>query len=247
MSATAVRVRARLFAIQRELAGTRDVALELAPNATVEDGWAALVERYPILAPGRPSVRFARNGEYVDAGEPLGDGDELAVIPPVSGGAGTSSDNSQEDGKPGARHRILELRAEAFGLAIIAQLADSLRSWVSWAGLGKRRVRLLPGRRRRRLATRMARSNRSSTRRTLRWPAGRSRTSHRRSSNDSTCAAWRSSIERGRSHSARSASRSWPSPRTGMRRLLPHAMRSTRPRPGRRSGRLSASPMGTSG
>ena len=126
MSATAVRVHARLFAIQRELAGTREVALELAPNATVEDGWAALVERYPILAPGRPSVRFARNGEYVDAGEPLGDGDELAVIPPVSGGAGTSSDNSQEDGKPGARHRILELRAEAFGLAIIAQLADSL-------------------------------------------------------------------------------------------------------------------------
>ena len=38
MSATAVRVHARLFAIQRELAGTREVALELAPNATVEDG-----------------------------------------------------------------------------------------------------------------------------------------------------------------------------------------------------------------
>jgi len=125
MSATAVRVHARLFAIQRELAGTRDVALELAPNATVEDGWAALVERYPMLAPGRLSVRFARNGEYVDAGEPLGDGDELAVIPPVSGGAGTSSD-SQKDGKPGPRRRILELRAEAFGLAIIAELADSL-------------------------------------------------------------------------------------------------------------------------
>src|SRR2546430_17227218 len=105
MSATAVRVHARLFAIQRELAGTREVALELAPNATVEDGWAALVERYPILAPGRPSVRFARNGEYVDAGEPLGDGDELAVIPPVSGGGRTSGDKSQGGRKTRGRDR----------------------------------------------------------------------------------------------------------------------------------------------
>ncbi len=61
-------VRIRLFAVQRELAGTREVAIELADGATVEDAWLALVERHPVLAPGRPSVRFARNGEYADAG-----------------------------------------------------------------------------------------------------------------------------------------------------------------------------------
>ncbi len=47
------RVRVRLFAIQRELAGTREVALELADGADVEAAWAALVARHPVLAPGR--------------------------------------------------------------------------------------------------------------------------------------------------------------------------------------------------
>ena len=77
-------VRIRLFAIQRELAGTREVTLELPDGATIEDGWAALVGLFPVLAPGRSSVRFARNGEYADAATPLADGDELACIPPVT-------------------------------------------------------------------------------------------------------------------------------------------------------------------
>ena len=65
---TAMRVRVRLFAIQRELAGTREVGLELPAGATVDDAWDRLVQRHPVLAPGRPSVRFARNGEYADPG-----------------------------------------------------------------------------------------------------------------------------------------------------------------------------------
>jgi molybdopterin converting factor small subunit len=81
-----MRVRARLFAIQRELAGTREVALDLPADATIEDAWAALVGQFPVLAPGRSSVRFARNGVYADLRDRLADGDELACIPPVSGG-----------------------------------------------------------------------------------------------------------------------------------------------------------------
>ena len=77
-------VRVRLFAIQREQVGERHVELELAEGATVGDGWTGLVARFPILAPGRDSVRFARNGDYADPADPLADGDELAVIPPVS-------------------------------------------------------------------------------------------------------------------------------------------------------------------
>jgi MoaE-MoaD fusion protein len=110
--AARVRVRVRLFAIQRELAGERELPLELDAGATVESAWQALVARYPILAPGRPSVRFARNGEYVEASEKLADGDELACIPPVSGGADTT--------------RILELRAEPLGRTILADLSDRL-------------------------------------------------------------------------------------------------------------------------
>src|SRR6478752_10368066 len=84
--AMTVRVRVRLFAVQRELAGTRNVPLELPDAADVEAAWTALVGRYPVLAPGRPSMRFARNGEYADPATPLADGDEVAMIPPVSGG-----------------------------------------------------------------------------------------------------------------------------------------------------------------
>ena len=114
-----IRVRVRLFAIQRELAGTNRVELELPLGADVEVGWAALVGLFPVLASGRSSVRFARNGEYVDATEPLADGDELACIPPVSGGAG-------ERDVAGTPLRILELREEPLSPAILGELGDRL-------------------------------------------------------------------------------------------------------------------------
>ena len=108
-----MRVRVRLFAIQRELAGTREVALELPDGATVADAWNGLVELHPALAPGRASVRFARNGSYADETTPLSDSDEVAMIPPVSGGAAS------------AQH-ILEIRSEPFGDAILVELAERL-------------------------------------------------------------------------------------------------------------------------
>jgi molybdopterin synthase catalytic subunit len=126
-------VRVRLFAIQRELAGTREVALDLVDGATVELAWQALVALHPVLAPGRASVRFAQNGEYADAATALADGDELAVIPPVSGGA---SDET----------RILELRADVFGPDILAELADRLATPEDGAIVGfLGRTRLTPG------------------------------------------------------------------------------------------------------
>jgi molybdopterin converting factor subunit 1 len=106
-----IRVRVRLFAVQRELAGTREVPLELPDGADVEAAWAGLVVRHPVLAPGRPSVRFARNGDYADPTTPLADGDEVAMIPPVSGGDA---------------RRIIELRELPFTTTILAELADAL-------------------------------------------------------------------------------------------------------------------------
>ena len=108
-----LRVRVRLFAMQREIAGTRDLQLDLHDGATVEDAWSALVDRFPGLAPGRPAVRFARNGAYTDAETGLTDGDEVAMIPPVSGGAGEQSAD---------KVRILEIRAEPFSADILTQL-----------------------------------------------------------------------------------------------------------------------------
>jgi molybdopterin synthase catalytic subunit len=112
-------VRVRLFAVQRELAGTREVTLQLPEGSDVEAAWAALATRFPVLAPGRPSMRFARNGEYADPGTVLADGDEVAMIPPVSGGDG------RDRGMP-ARARILAVREEPFATTILAELADEL-------------------------------------------------------------------------------------------------------------------------
>jgi len=104
-------VRIRLFAIQRELAGTRQVTLELADGADVEAAWTALADRFPVLAPGRASLRFARNGDYAEPTTTLADGDEVAMIPPVSGGGG---------------RRVLELRDGPFNASILSELADVL-------------------------------------------------------------------------------------------------------------------------
>ena len=114
-------VRVRLFAMQRELAGTREVPLELVDGATVADAWDGLVAAYPVLAPGRDAVRFARNGAYADPDTPLADGDEVAMIPPVSGGAG---------------ERILEIREERFDGGILAELIDRLATPGDGAAVG---------------------------------------------------------------------------------------------------------------
>jgi molybdopterin converting factor subunit 1 len=133
-----VRVRIRLFALQRELAGTREVTLELPDGATVEAGWQALVALFPVLAPGRPSMRFARNAEYADVSEVLADGDELAFIPPVSGGS--SAPDRAEAG------RILELRAEPFAKAILEELAERLATPADGAVVAfLGRTRITPG------------------------------------------------------------------------------------------------------
>jgi MoaE-MoaD fusion protein len=77
-----VRVSVQLFAILRERAGRDRVEVELPEGATVEQLLAELAELIGALP-----VRVAVNREYADASEALGEGDELALIPPVSGGA----------------------------------------------------------------------------------------------------------------------------------------------------------------
>jgi len=84
-----MRVRVRCFASLRELAVDRG-ELELADGASVDDAWSALAVRYPALESHRPFTRAARNGAYAEWDAPLADGDEVAFLPPVSGGATTT-------------------------------------------------------------------------------------------------------------------------------------------------------------
>jgi molybdopterin synthase catalytic subunit len=78
-------VTVRCFATLRELAVDR-ATMSLPPGASVADAWAALAEAHPGLVPHRPFVRAARNGEYAAWETPLDDGDQVAFLPPVSGG-----------------------------------------------------------------------------------------------------------------------------------------------------------------
>jgi molybdopterin synthase catalytic subunit/molybdopterin converting factor small subunit len=76
-----VQVSIRLFAGLRERAGTGARGLELPDGATVADVWGALE-----LGDEPPGLLYAVNKRYAHPGATLGDGDEVALIPPVSGG-----------------------------------------------------------------------------------------------------------------------------------------------------------------
>ena len=93
-----------------------------------------------MLAPGRPSVRFARNGDYAEPATPLDDGDEVAFIPPVSGGAADDPAAAVDT------RRILELREAPFARTILAELEDRLATDEDGAVVGfLGRTRVSPG------------------------------------------------------------------------------------------------------
>ncbi|MEE8442729.1 MAG: molybdopterin converting factor subunit 1 [Dehalococcoidia bacterium] len=76
----------KLFAILREKVGTSDLTLELPEGATVDDLLKEMDRRYPTLFDVTSPAMVAVNTEYAQGSHPLHDGDEVALIPPVSGG-----------------------------------------------------------------------------------------------------------------------------------------------------------------
>jgi molybdopterin synthase catalytic subunit len=85
--AVAIAVKARLFARLREQAGIEIETVELQAGSTVADVYESLRRSHPALEQDRAAVRAALNQEFADWGAVVGDGDEVAFIPPVSGGA----------------------------------------------------------------------------------------------------------------------------------------------------------------
>jgi molybdopterin converting factor subunit 1 len=78
-------VKIKVFASLRERLGRSELVRDVAGGATAGDVLAGLHREFPALA-GSGRVAIAVNSEYVDPGHVLADGDELALIPPVSGG-----------------------------------------------------------------------------------------------------------------------------------------------------------------
>lgn len=81
-----MRVTLLLFARLRDLVGAPELARQAPEGATVDTVWQALAAEFPAVAPYRPSISAAVNASYARFSAPVADGDEVAFLPPVSGG-----------------------------------------------------------------------------------------------------------------------------------------------------------------
>ncbi len=81
-----MRVKVRLFARLRDLVGAPELDREVPGGATVATVWEGLAADYPALAEYRSSISSAINADYAKMSAPVAEGDEVAFLPPVSGG-----------------------------------------------------------------------------------------------------------------------------------------------------------------
>jgi molybdopterin converting factor subunit 1 len=81
-----MRVTVRLFARLRDIAGASELTREIAPGTTIRSVWRQLAGEYPELGPYERSISSAVNADYAGMDRVLSEGDEVAFLPPVSGG-----------------------------------------------------------------------------------------------------------------------------------------------------------------
>ncbi|AGA27578.1 molybdopterin converting factor subunit 1 [Singulisphaera acidiphila] len=90
-----MQVTIRLFALAKQIVGRSELPLQLPESATVADLRQELARAYPELAPLIPNLMVAIESEYADDPRAIQEGEEVALIPPVSGGVGLNPRNSQ--------------------------------------------------------------------------------------------------------------------------------------------------------
>ena len=86
MSNSEAAVKVLLFGAAADRAGARETSVEPPEDSSLGGLWETLARRYPQLSPMRETLAFAVNGEYATAEARVSPGDEVAVLPPVSGG-----------------------------------------------------------------------------------------------------------------------------------------------------------------
>lgn len=79
-------MRVLFFAQLKDAAGCASVELSAPAPMSAEQLWAELLKNFPAIQKHRRTVRLAKNSEYVGPDATFDDGDEVALIPPVSGG-----------------------------------------------------------------------------------------------------------------------------------------------------------------
>jgi len=82
-----MQITVKLFALMREKAGTDTILLDVPAGASLTQVLAMLACQYPMLEPYMANTRFSLHMDFVDPETILTEGDEVALIPPVSGGA----------------------------------------------------------------------------------------------------------------------------------------------------------------
>ena len=82
-----MRVRVLFFGVLKDLTGCSQDSLEITPNTTLGDVFQTYAERFATLKDKRSSILFARNREFSKPDTMLSDNDEVAFLPPVSGGS----------------------------------------------------------------------------------------------------------------------------------------------------------------
>ena len=86
-------VNVRLFARYRELAGASILSLDVPAKSTAIEVFDQVAERYPDMRPMRQSTLMAVDSEFIQPGTELREGEELALMPPVSGGSSTNGES----------------------------------------------------------------------------------------------------------------------------------------------------------
>jgi molybdopterin converting factor subunit 1 len=79
-------VKVLFFGAAADRAGARQIEVPLSDQTKLAEIWPVLTDMYPDLAPMRDTLAFAVNGEYARMEDAISPGDEVAVLPPVSGG-----------------------------------------------------------------------------------------------------------------------------------------------------------------
>ncbi len=79
-------VKVLLFGAAADRAGARQIQVSVNKGTTLGELWSVLANRHPDLVPMRETLAFAVNDEYARMEDTVSPGDEVAILPPVSGG-----------------------------------------------------------------------------------------------------------------------------------------------------------------
>jgi len=93
-----MRIRVLFFGIVREIVGLREEAIEVPGGSRMEDVFSAYAKRFPKLQEASASIVLALNQQFAPASAAVSEGDEIAFLPPVSGGSSPSSSGPAASG-----------------------------------------------------------------------------------------------------------------------------------------------------